>query len=145
MDSSQIITLAAAASESGGSSNTSQIVSIGIAAATAVAGLLVFFKYKPGQRETVVMKVAEASIDVASGTILMVETNYQRQLDRMAAELKEVRDTLERMERKYMSEKTRAEELAVENAELRKANADLHKRVAGLERKVTALTAANKP
>lgn len=68
-----------------------QVATIAIGAAGALAALLAYFKYKPGQREAVDMTISQAHMNVAQGTFQLVTTELEDQFVRMSAELREVR------------------------------------------------------
>lgn len=127
---------------------TAQLVSIIGALFLGIAGVLAYFKYKPGQREVVQMDVAQATMNVAQGTFQMVTTELEDQFKRMAAELRELRaelvevkaradglsEDLTRVKARLITATQRIETLESENASLRQERDDLRVRVAMLER-----------
>ncbi len=126
--------------------NAGQVVSYAIAAASAVAALLAYFKFKPGQKESVVITAAEANLNIAKGTINLVTEEYESQFKRMAGEGRELQKDLRQLRRDlddYQEEarvlrlavrdlKSQNESLAAEVADLRAENARLHRLLTGM-------------
>ncbi len=123
-----------------------QFSSLAVATASVLAALLAYFKYKPGQRENVGISVAEATMNIAKGTITMVTTELEDQFKRMAAELTTIRGEQTEL-RAHLNENTRQlmfvtaerDGLHRENKLLRERVADLETRIARMEPRSDAL------
>lgn len=68
-----------------------QIASIITAVSGLLLGLFSFFKYRPGQKETTQVDVAQSHLNIAQGTINLVTAELEEQFTRMSKEQKELR------------------------------------------------------
>ncbi len=69
----------------------SQIASGAVFLATALGALLAYFKYKPGQKESLDLTIAQATMKVTHGSFQLVTTELEEQFKRMSAEMVEIR------------------------------------------------------
>lgn len=123
-----------------------QVISALVAVIGAGVGLLAYFKYKPGQKETVEMTVAQANLNIAQGTVQLsqvVNDELESQFKRMTAEMADIRaehkqyrtDTDEQLA--LLAVELRAER--AEKAAVKRENDQLRNRVGDLEREVASL------
>lgn len=126
------------------SPDLAQAASLVVVATGAFAGLLAYFKFKPGQREHVDMTVAQANLNIAQGTVKLVTSELEDQFRRMSAEMAEVRaehrryreetdSRLSALFTELSSEKSAKEAVKAENARLRDRVAALEGQVADLK------------
>ncbi len=123
-----------------------QIVSVIVAATAALGAVLSYFKFKPGQRESLEtaieqgrVNVAQGTLNVAQGTINLVTAELEEQFKRMSAQ---VRDLETRLSEQQQATMTLRDELGVERAEkaeVERRNGILQTRVQHLEDEVAAL------
>lgn len=73
---------------------TLQAASIAIPVLTLVLGALAYFKFRPGQRETLEVSIAQGFIDIAQGTVHLTTSTLEAQVTRMDAETRALRDDL---------------------------------------------------
>lgn len=130
--------------------DVAQTVSAAVAVGSVLVAALAYFKYKPGQRETVDMTIAQANMNIAQGTFEMVTTELEDQFKRMAAEVKDLHQALVNQrheEALYRAEvEARLAELAAllreaneEKQTVKTENLQLRERVAALEAEVREL------
>lgn len=130
--------------------DVAQTVSAAVAVGSVRVAALAYFKYKPGQRETVDMTIAQANMNIAQGTFEMVTTELEDQFKRMAAEVKDLHQALVNQrheEALYRAEvEARLAELAAllreaneEKQTVKTENLQLRERVAALEAEVREL------
>lgn len=67
------------------------VASIVVAVGGVAAGLIGWFKRKPGQKESDAVDVAEASLSIAKGTISLITEGLQEELKRITVEQRELR------------------------------------------------------
>jgi uncharacterized membrane-anchored protein YhcB (DUF1043 family) len=127
----------------------SEIVSLATAIAIVVAGVLGYFKWRPGQREQVGMTVAQATMHVAQGTIQLVTTELEDQFKRMSAEMRTMRDEHDQYRRDTDSRLAElGTQLRAEKAEkelVKQENVHLRERVNVLEAQVRELKGDPRP
>ncbi len=134
-----------------------QIVSVIVAASAGIGAVLSYFKFKPGQRESLEtaveqnrVNVAQATLNVAQGTINLVTTELEDQFKRMSAQVRELEARLpeqqEATRRLRDDMQARIDALGVElgaekaeKAEVERRNVILQARVQHLEDEVAAL------
>ncbi len=76
--------------------DVTQFGSLAAALVAGVGALLAYFKFKPGQRETMQVSVAEATLNIAKGTITMITAEMEEQFKRMTEDQAKQREELEK-------------------------------------------------
>lgn len=101
-----------------------------------LVGVLSYFKYKPGQKETTDMTVAQSTLNIAQGTIDLVTSELEQQFKRMSTEQTEQREI-------HRKEQAELRQMHVEQVESeRKSAAALKKQIAEANEEVRVLRAA---
>lgn len=70
--------------------NTAQWITLVIAMASAIPGILVFFKRRPGQRERDAVSTAEGLLNTAKGTVDLITEELQDQFRQAVLQRKEI-------------------------------------------------------
>lgn len=131
--------------------DAAQIGALVVAGGSALGVLLAYFKFKPGQRERVEVETAAGELNIAEGSVRLVQSTLHGEFIRMAARIEELEkeaadDRREFTQYRRDNEARIAElaaELRAEKAEKRlvqQENERLHARVAVLEAEVARLT-----
>ena len=102
-----------------------EIVSATVAIVAAVSGLLAYFKFKPGQREKVEVETATGELNIAEGTVTLVQSTLHAELARLVERMRAIEDEAEQDRREFAQFRRDSENRVAElAAELRAAKAE---------------------
>lgn len=76
---------------------TGQVASVIAALFTGAGLLLAFFKFKPGEKITTDMNVAQAQIDVATGALKLVTSGLTEEIDRLTKKVHNLNQEVDRL------------------------------------------------
>lgn len=117
------------------------LISWAIAGSTAVAAFLAYFKFKPGQRETLEVSNAQANLLMANSTITMVKNELESQFRRMVEEQSVMRREMAELRGEVARLHEQLEEVTSERDTARRENRVLRARVVELEKWKAAVEA----
>lgn len=112
--------------------NTALVASIIVPLIAGAGGLIGYFKFRPGQREEVELKVDRGYFEVAQGTFSLVTKEMEEQFKRMAADIAELHSEVSGLRETVRTVTSERDGYARENRELKS-------RVEQLERQVDEL------
>lgn len=102
-----------------------EIVSAGVAVATALAALLAYFKRKPGQREKDEVETATGELNLAEGTVTLVQSTLHAEFARMTKRMEAMEEEAEQDRHEFAQYRRDTENRIAElAAELRAAKAE---------------------
>ncbi len=116
--------------------DAAQVASVLGAVSFLALGVLAYFKFKPGQKETLKVSVAEATLNIAKGTITMITSEMEEQFQRMAGEQAEVRQELRHLRDEQRIMQTLLDAVTRERDILHRENETLREKVASLEERI---------
>ena len=113
-----------------------QFGSLAAAAAALVGVMLTYFKFKPGERETMQVSVAEATLNIAKGTITMITAEMEDQFKRMSEEQAVLRADITQLRKEQRETQQQLDLVTREQDSLHRENEVLRNKVTALERRL---------